>query len=344
MAIGFAVIIFTGAILLTLPVCSRDGHGLSFLSALFTSTSATCVTGLVVCDTFTQFSFPGQVVIALLIEIGGLGFIALAMTFSFLIGKRISFFQREMLMAAAGTQHVGGVVRLVKRMLIGSLVIQIIGAVFIASQFIPKIGIKWGIWYGIFHAVSAFCNAGFDLMGRFSPGSSIMLLKNDPIIEITIMCLIIVGGIGFVVWNDVAEHRRKFREYSLHSKIMIRFTLMLVIGGALFFFLLERNHAFSGMGTGETVLNSFFASVTPRTAGFNSVDYNTMSEAGRLFTMLLMFIGAGSGSTGGGLKVTTFAAIMLSMYASAKNYASVNFARRRLPDDTQKKEIGRAHV
>lgn len=339
LAIGFAVIILTGALLLTLPACSRGGRGLPFLSALFTSTSATCVTGLAVCDTYTQFSFPGQLVIMCLIEIGGLGFIALAMTFSFLVGKRISFFQREILMASAGTQHVGGVVRLVKRTLIGSLVIQSLGATVMACRLVPMMGIEKGIWYGIFHAVSAFCNAGFDLMGTLSPSSSLTLFADDPVMEITVMLLIIIGGIGFVVWNDIAEHRTRFREYTLHSKIMIRFTLALVIGGAAVFFLLERGHAFSGMGTGETVLNSFFASVTPRTAGFNSVDYNSMTEAGRVFTMLLMFIGAGSGSTGGGVKVTTFATIILSLRASAKNYNSVSFAKRRLPDSAQKKAM-----
>ncbi|MGN0658197.1 MAG: TrkH family potassium uptake protein [Emergencia sp.] len=331
LAIGFALIILAGGILLSLPVCSRDGEGLSFLDGLFTSASATCVTGLVVCDTFSQFNHLGQLVILLLIQIGGLGFIGMAMTVSFLTGQKISIFQRSLLMESIGTPHIGGVVRTIRRMLLGTLLLESAGALLLAVRYIPRIGPGEGLWYGVFHAVSAFCNAGFDLSGRWDPFSSMTLFRNDPVVLITVMLLIITGGIGFMVWNDILEHGLHFRRYTLHAKIMVSFTLGLIVLGASAFVILERNASLAEMSGPEKVLNAFFASVSPRTAGFNSVEYGDMTTAGRFLTMLLMFIGAGPGSTGGGIKITTFAALLLSMYSNAKNYNDLSIFRRRLP-------------
>lgn len=339
LAVGFAIIILAGGVLLSLPVSNRTGEPAPFLQSIFTSASATCVTGLVVCDTYSQFTMFGQIIIAMLIQIGGLGFITLAMSFVLLSGSKISIFQRRLIMESMGSTHVGGVVKMLRRILIGSIIIESIGAISIASRVIPKLGFGQGLWYGVFHSVSAFCNAGFDLMGYFKAGSSITLFADDPVMEITIMLLIIIGGIGFVVWNDIVDNRFHFRNYSLHSKVMISFTLILIVTVAALFFFIERSHAFSSMNDGEALMNSFFASITPRTAGFNSIDYNDMTPAGRLLTMISMFIGAGPGSTGGGIKVTTFAAIIFSLHASAKNYSSVSVFKRQMPDDTQKRVL-----
>lgn len=339
LAIGFALIILTGAILLSLPISSRNGGSFDFINGLFTATSATCVTGLSVVDTYSQFNFFGQLVIMLLIQIGGLGFMGIAMTFSFAAGTKISIFQRTLLMESLGSFHLGGVVKVIKRMLIGTAIIEGLGAVIIALRLIPKVGVAEGIWMGIFHSVSAFCNAGFDIMGIFEPGTNLMLFSGDPIILITVMVLIVTGGIGFIVWNDIIVHKTHFRRYPLHSKIMISFTGFLILGGAIMFFLMERDSAFSKMSTGNQILNSFFASVTPRTAGFNSVAYSDMSTGGRFLTMVLMFVGAGPGSTGGGIKVTTFVTLILSIYSNAKNYNDLSIYKRRLPADAQRKAL-----
>lgn len=261
----------------------------------------------------------------------------MAMTFSFLIGSKITIFQRSLLMESIGTLHIGGVVKAIRRMLLGTLFFEGLGAFIISSKFIPRVGFWEGLWYGVFHSVSAFCNAGFDLMGKFNPGSSLMDFTGDPILLTTIMTLITTGGIGFIVWGDIIDHRWHFRKYALHSKIMLTFTVLLILLGTLAFYLVEGNNAFGDMSQGEKALNSFFASVSPRTAGFASVDYADMSTAGRFLTMFLMFIGAGPGSTGGGIKLTTFATLLLSMYSYAKHYNDLSIFKRRLPAEAQRK-------
>lgn len=336
-AIGFALMILLGSILLSNPICSNDGEGISFIDGLFTATSSTCVTGLAVCDTWAQFNFLGQLVMLILIQIGGLGFMGIAMTFSVLIGKKITLFQRELLMESFGSSNLGSVIVTIRRMIMGTVLFEGLGAVIIAARFIPKLGVLRGIWYGIFHSVSAFCNAGFDLMGRFEPSSSLTLFQHDYVLQITVMVLIITGGIGFIVWNDVADYGVHFRKYKLHSKIMLVFTGLLIITGAAAFYLTEGNASFAEMSQGEKIVNAFFASVTPRTAGFNTVPLNEMTTAGRFLTMLLMFIGAGPGSTGGGIKVTTCITLFLSMYSYAKHYRDLNIFKRRLPREVQRK-------
>jgi len=221
-------------------------------------------------------------------------------------------------------------------MLFGTLIIEGVGAILLAIRFVPMFGVGQGIWYGIFHSISAFCNAGFDLMGQKSPGSSLTLVADDPVILTTIMVLITTGGIGFIVWSDICDNRLNFKKYALHTKIMVTFTIGLILFGAVLFLMLENNAVLAGMTPGEKVLNAFFASVTPRTAGFNSIDYMDMTRAGRMLTMFLMAIGAGTGSTGGGLKVTTFVTLILALYSQAKSYNDLSIFRRRLQKNARR--------
>ncbi|MEA4933786.1 MAG: potassium transporter TrkG, partial [Lawsonibacter sp.] len=239
LAFGFALIICMGGLLLSLPVASRGGAGIPFLNALFTSASATCVTGLVLYDTWTQFTYFGQTVILLLIQIGGLGFMAIAILFSLALGRRISLRERSLLAEAISSMQVGGVVRLVRRMLIGTAIFEGVGAALLAIRFVPLFGAGRGIWLSVFHSVSAFCNAGFDLMGLRAPSSSLTSLSGDPLVVLTIAMLIIVGGIGFVVWNDLIESRFCYKKLRLHTRVALFSTLALLLVGTVAFAYLE---------------------------------------------------------------------------------------------------------
>ena len=308
---GFFLIIFIGTLLLLLPFASRPGEHTSFLAALFTSASATCVTGLVVVDTFTHWTLFGQTVILCLIQIGGLGFITIGITVSILLRRKIGLKERGLIQESFNIIELRGMVRLTKRVILGTLFFELTGAVILSLCFIPKMGIFQGVYYGIFHSVSGFCNAGFDLMGRYASFSSLTGYSSHPIVLLTIMALITIGGIGFFVWNDLYEHKFHFRKYALHTKIVISFSFLLIFGGALLFYLLERNNLFAGMNITDTVLNALFCSVTPRTAGFNTVDVGSMTDGGKLLTVVLMFIGGAPGSTAGGVKVTTIVVLFI---------------------------------
>lgn len=333
LAFGFALIIWMGGLLLSLPVASRGGVGIPFLNALFTSASATCVTGLVLYDTWTQFSYFGQTVILLLIQIGGLGFMAVAILFSLALGRRIGLRERSLLAEAVSSMQVGGVVRLVRRMLIGTAIFEGVGAILLAIRFVPMFGAGRGIWFSVFHSVSAFCNAGFDLMGIRAPSSSLTTLSADPLVVLTIAMLIIVGGIGFVVWNDLIESRFCFRKIQLHTRAVLFSTLALLLAGTVAFLYLEHNGVLRGVSTGNRILSAFFQSVTPRTAGFNSVDIASLSDGSKLVTILLMFIGAAPGGTGGGIKVTTLAVMGAAVFASLKGREDVSLGHFRLESD-----------
>lgn len=337
LSIGFALIILIGGILLSLPISNTSGEFIPFINGLFTAASATCVTGLAVYDTFSQFSFFGQIVLILLIQIGGLGFMGIAMLLSLGLGRKISLFQRSMLMESISTLHLGGVVKTMRRMLIGTFLLEGIAAIILTIRFSNTFSIGRSIWFGIFHSISAFCNAGFDLMGSLSPGSSLTLFANDIIVNIVICSLIISGGIGFIVWNDIIDYKFKLKKYSLHSKIMISFTLGLILVGAILYFIIENHFAFNNMNLGEKITASFFASVSPRTAGFNTVPLDTLSPAGKFLTILLMIVGAGPGSTGGGIKITTFVTIILAIISYAKNYNDLSIFHRRLEDSARRK-------
>lgn len=324
MAFGFAAIILLGGLLLMLPVCNRSGQSIPFLNALFTSTSATCVTGLVVYDTYTQFTFWGQLVILLLIEIGGLGFMTVALLFSMALGRRIGLKERSLLAETVSAMQIGGVVRLLRHVLLGTLFFEGAGAALLSFRFIPEFGLARGIWYGVFHAVSAFCNAGFDLMGVRAPFSSLTGYAGDPLVILTIASLIIIGGLGFIVWDDLRACGRHWRRYALHTKVVLACTGALILGGTLLMLLLEHGASLAGLRDGKRLLAAFFQAVTPRTAGFNSVDLARLGHGGRLLITLLMFVGASPGSTAGGVKTTTLAVVLASLSSYLRGRRDVN--------------------
>lgn len=338
-ALGFAAIIVIGALLLMLPIANKTGESIPFINALFTAGSATCVTGLVVYDTFTQFTYFGQAVIIVLIQIGGLGFVTVAVLLSFVLKKRIGLKERMVLSEAMSLGQVGGVIKLVKRVLIGTAIIEGGCAVIFYTRFYSVFGPIKAIWYSVFHSISAFCNAGFDLMGCFEPYSSLTYFQNDVVINIVFIFLILSGGIGFLVWSDMVDYGFKLKKYCLHSKIMLVSTLVLVFGGAVIFFFTEAKTSMAGMSFGQRVLASFFQSVTPRTAGMNTIDLTKLSQAGILVTVLFMFIGAGAGSTGGGIKVTTVFTAGLAVKAYATGQSSANVFGRRLEDNTVRRAL-----
>ncbi|MCQ2016224.1 MULTISPECIES: TrkH family potassium uptake protein [Clostridium] len=336
-AISFMSIILIGALLLTLPISSRSGEATPFIDALFTSASATCVTGLVVYDTYTHFSLFGQIVILSLIQIGGLGFMIIATLFSLMLKRKIGLKERGMLQESVSTVHIGGIVRLTKHILFGTVIFEAIGAIILALRFYPDMGLKQGLYNGVFHSISAFCNAGFDLMGRFEPSSSLTLYSGDIVVNLVIMSLIVVGGVGFLVWEDIFTNKLKFCKYRLHTKIVLVVTATLIIVPAIIFYSIERTNSFAGMGTTESWLASFFQSITPRTAGFNTVNIAELSEGSILLTIILMVIGGSPGSTAGGVKTTSFAVIILSLIASIRHTEDINVFNRRLERDVIKK-------
>ncbi len=320
--------------MLSLPISNRDNVGIPLLNGIFTAASSTCVTGLVLYDTWTQFSYFGQAVILLLIQIGGLGFMAVIVLFSLVIGKRIGLRERTLIAESVSAAQVGGVVRLVRRALIGTAIFEGTGVLLLASRFIPQFGIGKGIWFSIFHSVSAFCNAGFDLMGIRDPFSSLTTLYNDPVVILTIGGLIIVGGIGFMVWNDLVENRFKYGKLRLHTRVVLPATLAILLAGTVAFILLESNGEIGSMNMGDSILSAFFQSVTPRTAGFNSVDLASLSDGSKFVTMLLMFVGAAPGGTGGGVKITTLVVIMAAVFAQLKAREDVTLGHSRIDPET----------
>ena len=332
---GFALIIWIGGILLWLPISNHSG--ISFIDAVFTATSAACVTGLVVFDTYSQFTVFGQGVILILIQVGGLGFMMIGVLFFLFMGRRIGLRQRALLMESTGIWKVGGIVRLTRRVLIMTGIIELCGALLLAIRFCPQMGLAQGLWHGLFHSVSAFCNAGFDLMGILEPGSSLTHFQGDLLVNGTVTALIIVGGLGFFLWNDLFEKKLVFSEYQLHTKIVLTATAILLGVGTLGFFFLEKNTSMVGLPFPERLLASFFQSVTPRTAGFNTVEMAEMSEGGTLLTMLLMLVGAGSGSTAGGIKVTTLTVLTLSVVSYSLGHEDLNIFGRRLEAEALKR-------
>lgn len=338
-ALGFAAIIITGALLLMLPISNRGGTSIAFIDALFTAASATCVTGLVVFDTWSQFTFFGQMVILILIQIGGLGFMTIAILFSMVLGKRIGLRERSYAMEAVSSMQISGVVRLVKHILVGTLFFELIGATILSFKFYPIFGLGKGIWFGIFHSISAFCNAGFDLMGTIEPYSSLTHFSSDIIINIVITSLIVIGGIGFIVWDDLFAQKLNFKKYKLHTKVVLSSTIILIIVSFLLFMIVERNNVLAGLPFGEKVLVSMFHSITPRTAGFNTIDTAALTEAGSFLTMILMFIGASPGSTAGGIKITTFVILIMAVITYFRKYDDVNIFRRRISTNIVKRSF-----
>ena len=330
--LGFLSVIILGSILLMLPVATRDGKGAVFSDALFTATSAVCVTGLVIHDTATYWSMFGQSVILFLIQIGGMGIVTVAVSVAAFSGRKIGLMQRSTMQEAVSAHHLGGIVRLTKFILKTSVCIELIGAVLLLPAFIRDFGMMKGIWYALFHSVSAFCNAGFDLIGVKAPFSSLTSYSSQPFFNFTVMALIIIGGIGFLTWEDIKNNKLHFRKYRMQSKVILTVTGILIILPALYFFFFE----YQGLPLGERILTSLFQSVTPRTAGFNTTDLASFSETGQMLIILLMLIGGSPGSTAGGMKTTTFAVLFSSALSVFRKKEHTHFFGRRLPDGTER--------
>lgn len=333
-AIGFFLLILAGTLLLMLPLSSRDGTVTPFMTALFTATSASCVTGLILTDTFTHWSVFGQLVLLMLIQIGGLGFITIGTAVSLLLRRKIGLKERGWIKESFNVLDIGGVVRLIRLVLRGTLLIEGIGAILLFIRFYPRMGFLQGLYYGIFHSVSAFCNAGFDLMGRYEPYSSFTAYYDDPIVTFTLCALILTGGIGFIVWRDIAEHKWHLHKYALQTKMVLSASVVLIFGGALLFYLIEGNRLYADMSMTGKICSSFFNAITPRTAGFNTTDTGALSEGGKLLTIILMFIGGGSGSTAGGVKMATIFVLLLHLRSTLSRTTGTNIFGRRIEDGT----------
>lgn len=336
-AVSFLGIIVFGTCLLLLPWATRGGEHTSFLDAAFTAVSATCVTGLIVADTYQHWTLFGQLVILLMIQLGGLGLMTFSICFSLFLGRRISLKERGILQESVNTDSIGGIVKLMQRALLGTLLFEGVGAFLLSFRFVPEFGPAKGIYYGIFHAISAFCNGGFDLMGTREAFSSLTAYARDPLVNLTIMLLIVIGGIGFLVWDDVSRYRWKLRRYRLQSKLVLSVSAALIFGGAFFFFLLERKGVLAGESLGDQALISLFQSVTARTAGFNTADMAALSDSGKLLMAILMFIGGSPGSTAGGVKTTTIVVMLIYLRSIIRKRKAAEAFGRRLEEEAVKR-------
>lgn len=331
-ALVFLTIILVGAGLLSLPVASRDGQSAGFLSALFTATSATCVTGLVLHDTFTQWSGFGQVVIISLIQIGGLGFMSVATLFVFLLRRKVGLKQKMVMAQALSLNDMGDAVRIQKWVIFGSLSVEALGALVLMARFAPEYGMGTALKWGVFHSISAFCNAGFDIFGCLSPGSSLAVFASDPVVLLTLGALVVIGGLGFLVWQELALLLRGER-LSVYSRLVLTMSGALLVVGTLAFALTEWDNpgTLGNLSVGDKWLNAFFQSVTTRTAGFAAVDQAMLSDAGKGVSIVLMLIGGSSGSTAGGVKTVTMVVLILFLWARARGKSNVSVFRRSIP-------------
>ena len=332
LALGFAIIILFGGVILSLPICSREGIYTSLLDSIFTATSAVCVTGLITLDTGTYWNTFGQFIIMILIEIGGLGFMSVTTFIAVLFGKKITLRDRLIMQEAMNTFNIQGLVSMLRYVLGLTIGIQIIGAMLLSTVFVPQYGVAKGIFYSLFHSISAFCNAGFDLIGNFS---SLTSYNKNYIVILVISLLIIIGGIGFTVLIELINYR-KSKRLSANSKIVLTVTGSLILAGAVIIFLVEYNNpaTLGNMNFGEKILNSFFSSVTPRTAGFNSISTGDMTRAGKFTTIILMFIGGSPGSTAGGLKTATFGVLIITILSVLEGREDTEAFGRRFSKET----------
>lgn len=327
---GFAGLILLGSLLLMLPFATSSGKSPNFLDALFTATSSVCVTGLVVQDTATYWSGFGQAVIISLIQIGGMGVVTLAVAISTISGRKIGLKQRSTMQEAISAPQIGGIVKLTSFIIKMTVLVEVIGAVVLAFVFCPEFGFFKGVWYSLFHSVSAFCNAGFDLMGVKAHYSSLTGYACSFTINIIICLLIVVGGLGFLTWDDIRRNKLRFRRYKMQSRMIIIVTAILIILPAIYLFAFE----FTSGSIGQRVLESVFQAVTPRTAGFNTADLNQMSETGQALTIVLMLIGGSPGSTAGGMKTTTIAVVFATAISVFKRKQNSEVLGRTIPSDT----------
>ncbi|QGG52372.1 TrkH family potassium uptake protein [Lysinibacillus pakistanensis] len=332
LVIGFAIIILFGSFLLTLPIATKDGMGLPLIDALFTATSATCVTGLVVVDTGDTFSLFGQLVILFLIQIGGLGFMTFATLLFLLVGKKISLKERLLLKEAFNNLTMAGLVKFVRRILLFTACIEMIGGIILSIRFSFDMPVGKAVYFGFFHAISNFNNAGFDIMGGFR---SLTGYVDDPFVVLTICALITIGGLGFIVLNELFEYRSTKR-LSVHSKIVLSTTFILTIGSTILIFLFEYGNSktLGPLSEWGKILGSFYQAVTPRTAGSNTLPIGDLTHSTLFLMIWLMFIGGGSGSTAGGIKITTFAVLSATMWSQLKGKTDVVLFRRRMVHET----------
>lgn len=333
-ALVFVAIILLGTLLLTLPVSSRDGVSVGFLPSLFTATSATCVTGLVMFDTWTQWSGLGQTVIICLIEIGGLGFMSAASFVIFVLRKRVGLRQRMVMAQALSVNDMTSVVHLQKVVIIGSLLVQLTGALILIAHFWPQYGPVQAIKWGLFHAISAFCNAGFDIFGSLEAGSSLTLFRSDPVVLLTLGSLIAIGGLGFFVWEEVVRVHN-WKRFSVYTKLVLLMSGILTLGGMIGFCVLEWNNpeTMGSMPWYDKLLGGLFQSVTARTAGFDALGQGNLTDGGKAFTMVLMLIGGSSGSTAGGVKTVTMMVLMLFLWSRIRRKGSVQIFKHSVPDN-----------
>lgn len=329
-ALSFFCVILAGTFLLTLPWASRTGEWTSPLNALFTATSATCVTGLIVYDTYCHWSLFGQIVIICLIQIGGLGLMTIISLLAVFTKRRIGLGERRLLMISSGNMRMSGVIRLIQKVAVITFVCEGIGALVLACSFVPQMGIVRGCYNAIFHSISAFCNAGFDLMGRFKEGSSLALYEQNVAVMLPLAILIVVGGIGFQVWSDLLENGFHVKKYSLHTKVALLSTGALLFGGWLLYFIFENKYHLNGMTLPEKLLSSGFMSATTRTAGFAGFDLSQLSQSGSMLTIILMLIGGCPGSTAGGIKATTIAVMVMSVIGMSRGDTDITVFKRRL--------------
>lgn len=342
---GFSAVVLLGTVLLMLPVSTYDGRGAGFIDALFTAVSATCVTGLIVQNTVTYWSGFGQFVILALIQTGGMGVVTLAVAVAILSGKRIGLMQRSTMQESIAAPGMGGIVRMTAFIVRIILIIELTGALIMYPVFADNFGWKKGVWYAVFHSVSAFCNAGFDLLGSEVPYASLVGYTGNVVINVVIMLLIIIGGIGFMTWDDIRQKGWKLRQYRLQSKVILMTSFLLILLPTLFFYFLEfAGQQWSGMSEREKILAALFQAVTPRTAGFNSVDLTAISESGQAILILLMLVGGAPGSTAGGMKVTTFAVLIMTAFAVFRKRECANGFGRRIPVDCIKNAVAIASL
>lgn len=333
-ALCFLGIILLGTVLLMLPVSSRSGEPCQFLPALFTATSATCVTGLTPFDTWTQWSGFGQVVLLCLIELGGLGFMSAATLVIFLFRRKVGLRQRMLIAQALSLNEMDGVVRLQRMVIFGSLGFEAAGALILTLWFWPQYGFVRALRWGVFHSISAFCNAGFDIFGSMEPGSSLLLFQNDPVVLLTLGALVVLGGLGFLVWQDIAE-KRSWKKLSVYSRLVLLATAMLIVSGWALICILEWNNpeTLGNLSVGSKLLGGLFQSITLRTAGFDAINQAGLTQGGKAVSMVLMLIGGSSGSTAGGLKTVTFLVVLLFIWARARGRSNVSAFCRTIPQE-----------
>ena len=326
---GFFIIILIGAVILNMGFSSAKGESIGFLDALFTSTSSVCVRGLIVADTGTYWSYFGKFVIMILIQIGGLGFMTIATLGVIISGEKLSYSKKLLIQDSLSSEKTSDIIKFCKKIILVSLFIELVGAICLSIAFVPEFGFVKGICYGIFHSVTAFCNAGFDIMGNFS---SLTAYFTNPIVNISIMLLIILGGLGFSTIFDI-NRKRAFKKFRLNTKIILITTAILIVIPTFLFFIFEMNNpkTLGNMNLGEKILASLFQVVSPRTAGYNTIELSQMYDSTKFLTIILMFIGGAPASTAGGLKITTFAIIIISVYCLFKQRSEIEVFGRTIP-------------